>query len=88
MYLFGFAARKAVFATAFTVTTVVNKFLTVMINVLIWDKDATPFGLVCLLFTLSGGVLYQQSVTGPPPRDSTASKQTGDASDNDEHEDN
>ncbi|KAL3843519.1 hypothetical protein ACJIZ3_000922 [Penstemon smallii] len=61
---FGFAARKAVSATAFTVTGVVNKFLTVVINVLIWDKHATPFGLVCLIFTIAGGVLYQQSVTG------------------------
>ncbi|WCJ29710.1 golgi nucleotide sugar transporter 4 [Euphorbia peplus] len=60
---FGFAARRAISATAFTVTGVVNKFLTVVINVLIWDKHATPFGLVCLLFTLSGGILYQQSVT-------------------------
>ncbi|CAA0822330.1 GDP-mannose transporter GONST4 [Striga hermonthica] len=61
---FGFAARKAISATAFTVTGVVNKFLTVAINVLIWDKHATPFGLVCLLLTIAGGVLYQQSVTG------------------------
>lgn len=61
---FGFAARKAISATAFTVAGVVNKFLTVAINVLIWDKHATPFGLVCLLFTLVGGVLYQQSVDG------------------------
>ncbi|XP_072967969.1 GDP-fucose transporter 1-like [Typha angustifolia] len=61
---FGFAARKAISATAFTVTGVVNKFLTVAINVLIWDKHATPFGLLCLLFTLLGGILYQQSVTG------------------------
>ncbi|KAE8682877.1 GDP-mannose transporter GONST4 [Hibiscus syriacus] len=52
---FGFAARRAISATAFTVTGVVNKFLTVVINVLIWDKHATPFGLVCLLFTLAGG---------------------------------
>ncbi|KAK5814032.1 GDP-fucose transporter 1-like [Gossypium arboreum] len=64
---FGFAARKAISATAFTVTGVVNKFLTVLINVLIWDKHATPIGLVCLLFTLAGGVLYQQSVTSPKP---------------------
>ncbi|KAL8152523.1 hypothetical protein V2J09_010283 [Rumex salicifolius] len=63
---FGFAARKAVSATAFTVTGVVNKFLTVAINVLIWDKHATPIGLVCLLFTIAGGVMYQQSVTGAP----------------------
>ncbi|XP_072993668.1 GDP-fucose transporter 1-like [Typha latifolia] len=61
---FGFAARKAISATAFTVTGVVNKFLTVAINVLIWDKHASPFGLMCLLFTLFGGILYQQSVTG------------------------
>jgi len=60
---FGFAARKAISATAFTVTGVVNKFLTVAINVMIWDKHASTFGLVCLLFTLTGGVLYQQSVT-------------------------
>ncbi|XP_073272974.1 GDP-fucose transporter 1-like isoform X2 [Primulina huaijiensis] len=58
------SARKAISATAFTVTGVVNKFLTVAINVLIWDKHATPIGLVCLLLTLAGGVLYQQSVTG------------------------
>lgn len=61
---FGFAARQAISATAFTVTGVVNKFLTVAINVMIWDKHATPFGLVCLLLTIAGGVLYQQSVTG------------------------
>ncbi|GKV06474.1 hypothetical protein SLEP1_g18370 [Rubroshorea leprosula] len=76
---FGFAARKAISATAFTVTGVVNKFLTVVINVVIWDKHASPFGLVCLLCTLAGGVLYQQSVTGavsaPLQRESTASKQ-------------
>ncbi|GMI81233.1 golgi nucleotide sugar transporter 4, GDP-fucose transporter 1 [Hibiscus trionum] len=82
---FGFATRKAISATAFTVTGVVNKFLTVVINVLIWDKHATPFGLVCLLFTLAGGVLYQQSVTGPP-RESTSSRQTGDADEKDAEE--
>lgn len=85
---FGFAARKAVSATAFTVTGVVNKLLTVAINVLIWDKHASPFGLVCLLFTIVGGVLYQQSVTGagstPSQRESTPSKQTD--SENDDHD--
>lgn len=76
---FGFAARKAISATAFTVTGVVNKFLTVAINVTIWDKHASPVGLVCLLLTLAGGVLYQQSVTGagsgPSQRESAVSKQ-------------
>uniref|UniRef100_A0A1D1YQF6 GDP-mannose transporter GONST4 n=1 Tax=Anthurium amnicola TaxID=1678845 RepID=A0A1D1YQF6_9ARAE len=62
---FGFAARRAVSATAFTVTGVVNKFLTVAINVVIWDKHAGPAGLASLLLTIAGGVLYQQSVTRP-----------------------
>lgn len=86
---FGFAARKAISATAFTVTGVVNKFLTVAINVMIWDKHASPFGLVCLLFTIVGGVLYQQSVTkgvsAPSQRESSASKQTDDDSDGDDY---
>lgn len=64
---FGFAARRAISATAFTVTGVVNKLLTVVINVLIWDKHATTVGLICLLFTIMGGVLYQQSTTIPKP---------------------
>eukprot|EP00262_Sarcandra_glabra_P015772 TRINITY_DN4951_c0_g1_i1.p1 TRINITY_DN4951_c0_g1~~TRINITY_DN4951_c0_g1_i1.p1 ORF type:complete len:349 (+),score=25.52 TRINITY_DN4951_c0_g1_i1:204-1250(+) len=80
---FGFAARKAISATAFTVTGVVNKFLTVAINVLIWDKHASPFGLVCLLVTILGGVLYQQSVTGgPPPQHESAGSKQMDSSDN------
>lgn len=82
---FGFAARKAISATAFTVTGVVNKFLTVMINVLIWDKHASPFGLVCLLLTIAGGVLYQQSVTGasnaPSQRETAPLKQSDSESD-------
>ncbi|KAK3439304.1 hypothetical protein EUGRSUZ_C04157, partial [Eucalyptus grandis] len=76
---FGFAARKAISATAFTVTGVVNKFLTVVINVLIWEKHASPFGLVCLCITIIGGVTYQQSVSGPSnttaQRESTMPKQ-------------
>ncbi|KAL2469109.1 GDP-mannose transporter GONST4 [Forsythia ovata] len=85
---FGFACRKAISATAFTVTGVVNKFLTVAINVLIWDKHASPFGLVCLLLTIAGGVLYQQSVSvagnAPNQRESAALKQmdTNDDDDN------
>ncbi|KAL9224474.1 hypothetical protein vseg_000502 [Gypsophila vaccaria] len=71
---FGFAARKAISATAFTVTGVVNKFLTVVINVMIWDKHASPFGLICLLLTIAGGVLYQQSVTGAVSVPSATSK--------------
>ena len=64
---FGFAARQAISATAFTVTGVVNKFLTVIINVLIWDKHATAMGLFYLILTLVGGIVYQQSTTIKKP---------------------
>lgn len=67
---FGFAARKAISATAFTVTGVVNKLLTVVINVLIWDKHASSLGLLCLLVTIAGGIMYQQAtslVSKKPP---------------------
>lgn len=87
---FGFACRKAISATAFTVTGVVNKFLTVAINVLIWDKHASLFGLVCLLFTLFGGILYQQSVTGggnpPSQREAAGSRKANGGGDESEGE--
>jgi hypothetical protein len=87
---FGFAARKAISATAFTVTGVVNKFLTVAINVTIWDKHASAFGLVSLLFTLAGGVLYQQSVTAKghiaAPQHEHASEQHKNDSDSAEYD--
>ena len=62
---FGYACRQAISATAFSVVGVTNKLLTVIINVLIWDKHASPTGLTSLLLTILGGVLYQQSVTRP-----------------------
>ncbi|CAI5476658.1 unnamed protein product [Closterium sp. Yama58-4] len=70
---FGFAARKAVSATAYTVVGVTNKLLTVLINILIWDKHAQAPGLVALLVCIFGGVLYQQSVTQTQPKKSTPS---------------
>jgi hypothetical protein len=87
---FGFVARKAISATAFTVTGVVNKFLTVAINVTIWDKHASAFGLVSLLFTLACGVLYQQSVTAKghiaAPQHEHASEQHKNDSDSAEYD--
>eukprot|EP00271_Cylindrocystis_brebissonii_P020197 TRINITY_DN658_c0_g1_i3.p1 TRINITY_DN658_c0_g1~~TRINITY_DN658_c0_g1_i3.p1 ORF type:complete len:354 (+),score=17.47 TRINITY_DN658_c0_g1_i3:461-1522(+) len=63
---FGFACRKAVSATTFTVVGVTNKLLTVAINCLIWDKHASPLGLTCLLGTIFGGVAYQQATLRKP----------------------
>ncbi|WOL01159.1 hypothetical protein Cni_G09873 [Canna indica] len=60
--IFGFATRKAISETSFTVTDMVNKFLTMAVNVMVWDKHASTVGLACLLSTTVGGVVYQQPV--------------------------
>lgn len=65
---FGFACRKAISATSFTVVGVTNKLLTVVVNVLMWDKHASGFGVTCLLVTILGGVLYQQSTVSSKPK--------------------
>ena len=44
-----FKARSLVSATYFTIIGNVCKILTIIINVSIWDKHATPQGIVCLL---------------------------------------
>ncbi|KAJ3702475.1 hypothetical protein LUZ61_006180 [Rhynchospora tenuis] len=62
---FGFSCRRAISATGFTVLGIVNKLLTVVINLVIWDKHASLIGTIGLLICMSGGVLYQQSTTKP-----------------------
>lgn len=65
---FGFSCRKAISATGFTVLGIVNKLLTVGINLVVWDKHATFAGTVGLLICMSGGVMYQQFSKKPPPK--------------------
>lgn len=62
---FGFSCRRAISATGFTVLGIVNKLLTVVINLVVWDKHSTWVGTVGLLICLLGGVLYQQSASKP-----------------------
>lgn len=64
---FGFASRKAISATAYTVVGVTNKLLTVLVNLMIWDKHAEAGGIVALLVCIYGGYMYQQSVTKIDP---------------------
>merc|ERR1711988_323616 len=61
MSYFAFLCRSAVSATSFTVIGNVCKILTVLINVLIWDKHASPMGLGALLCCLAAAATYQQS---------------------------
>ncbi|KAE8694749.1 GDP-mannose transporter GONST3 [Hibiscus syriacus] len=63
---FGFSCRRAISATGFTVLGIVNKLLTVVINLVIWDKHSTIVGTVGLLICMVGGVMYQQSTSNKP----------------------
>ncbi|KAF5178112.1 Gdp-mannose transporter gonst3 [Thalictrum thalictroides] len=64
---FGFSCRKTLSATGFTVLGSVNKLLTVVINLIIWDKHSTAVGTVGLLISMAGGVMYQQSTNKKQP---------------------
>ena len=57
----GWKCRGIVSATTFTLVGVVNKFLTILLNVLIWDKHSTPVGLAAVCFCLLAGSFYQQA---------------------------
>ena len=48
-------------ATTYTLVGVINKFLTILLNVFLWDKHASGFGLVCVCMCLGAGVFYQQA---------------------------
>jgi len=61
MSYFAFACRKAVSATSFTVIGNVCKIVTVLINICIWDKHASPIGLGALLICLAAAATYQQA---------------------------
>lgn len=63
---FGFSCRRAISATGFTVLGIVNKLLTVVINLIIWDKHSTLVGTIGLLICMIGGVMYQQSTSNKP----------------------
>ncbi|KAL6526928.1 GDP-mannose transporter gonst3 [Orobanche gracilis] len=63
---FGFSCRRAISATGFTVLGIVNKLLTVVINLVIWDKHSTLVGTVGLLICMAGGIMYQQSTSNKP----------------------
>lgn len=48
-------------ATTYTLVGVVNKFLTVLLNVIIWDKHSTPLGIIAVCICLAAGLFYQQA---------------------------
>lgn len=61
MSYFAWAARSLLSATSFTIVGNVCKLLTIVINVMIWDKHASSFGILCLLFCLGAAFFYKQA---------------------------
>lgn len=53
--------RGKVSATSFTVIGVMNKCLTILLNLVVWEYHAAPGGILCLLLCLIGGALYRQA---------------------------
>jgi hypothetical protein len=48
-------------ATTFTLVGVVNKFGTVLLNVVLWDKHSSTLGIVAVCVCLVSGAFYQQA---------------------------
>ncbi len=57
----GWLCRGMVSATTYTLVGVVNKFLTLLLNILIWDKHSSITGISAVCLCLLAGVFYQQS---------------------------
>jgi len=70
----GWWCRSMVSATTYTVVGVINKLLTVLVNVLIWDNHASMIGITCLLLCLIGAVVYEPAPLRHPPVARVASK--------------
>jgi hypothetical protein len=57
----GWWCRDKVSATSFTLIGVMNKCLTILINLSMWDQHAPLGGIASLFLCLVGGSLYQQA---------------------------
>lgn len=57
----GWWCRNKVSATTFTLIGVLNKCLTVLVNLMIWDQHATPLGIASLFLCIVGGSFYRQA---------------------------
>lgn len=53
--------RSLVSATCYTVLGVANKMVTVLVNLMLWDRHASPAGIISLLVCLLGAALYKQA---------------------------
>lgn len=70
MSYFAWSARSLLSAASFTVVGNTCKVLTIVINVSLWDKHASPFGIACLMFCLVAAYFYQQAPMRAAAKDS------------------
>lgn len=61
----GWNCREKISATAFTLLGVTCKFMTVILNVIIWDKHASAAGLTFLSICIGASAFYQQAPMRP-----------------------
>jgi hypothetical protein len=71
----GWWCRDKVSATSYTLIGVINKCLTVLLNLVIWDQHAGAAGIASLFLCLIGGTFYQQA---PLRKINTTSSSTAD----------
>eukprot|EP00581_Thalassiosira_minuscula_P030830 CAMPEP_0183774022 /NCGR_PEP_ID=MMETSP0739-20130205/40786_1 /TAXON_ID=385413 /ORGANISM="Thalassiosira miniscula, Strain CCMP1093" /LENGTH=258 /DNA_ID=CAMNT_0026015191 /DNA_START=426 /DNA_END=1202 /DNA_ORIENTATION=+ len=57
----GWWCRSKVSAASYTLIGVMNKCMTVLVNLSIWDQHAPMEGIVSLALCLAGGVMYKQA---------------------------
>eukprot|EP00929_Paragymnodinium_shiwhaense_P091592 TRINITY_DN5150_c0_g1_i2.p1 TRINITY_DN5150_c0_g1~~TRINITY_DN5150_c0_g1_i2.p1 ORF type:complete len:335 (-),score=70.98 TRINITY_DN5150_c0_g1_i2:60-1064(-) len=57
----GWNCRNRISAASYTLLGVVCKFMSILLNVLMWDKHATAGGLCGLVICLSASALYSQA---------------------------
>jgi len=72
----GWWCRSVVSATSFTLIGVMNKFLTILLNLVMWDQHATNGGILALLVCIAGGSIYEQA----PMRNDAKKDTKGDTS--------
>lgn len=70
MSYFAWMARSLLSAASFTVVGNTCKIMTIAINMSLWDKHASPFGIGCLLFCLGAAFFYQQAPMRADAKDS------------------
>jgi len=63
----GWDCRNKTSATTFTVVGVACKLLTLLINIMVWDKHATPVGTGWLVLCIVAGFWYRQAPLRDPP---------------------